>query len=106
VLALVRYWSTTKIILFVKVKVLGGGLCVYGWVTILLYCLWKKEHISFILLGYGPTLSSDILTTRREIVKLCKLVMAPVTAVSRSLDYVVATNPNPCVQALMMKHLT
>jgi hypothetical protein len=28
------------IILSVKVKVLGGGLCAYGWVKILLYCLW------------------------------------------------------------------
>jgi hypothetical protein len=23
-----------------RLKVLGGGLCAYGWVTILLYCLW------------------------------------------------------------------
>jgi hypothetical protein len=30
----------SKIILFVKVKVLGGCLCAYGWVTMLLYCLW------------------------------------------------------------------
>jgi hypothetical protein len=64
-LALVGYWSATRIILSVKVKVLGGGLCAYGWVTILLYCLWKNEHISFILTGYGPTLSSDSLTTGR-----------------------------------------
>jgi hypothetical protein len=28
------------IILSDKVKVLGGGLCAYGWVTILLYFLW------------------------------------------------------------------
>jgi hypothetical protein len=48
-LPLVGYWSATGIILSVKVKVLGGGLCAYGWVTILLYCLWKNEHISFIL---------------------------------------------------------
>ena len=41
-LALVGYWYATGIILFVKVKVLGGGLCAYGWVTILLYCLWKN----------------------------------------------------------------
>jgi hypothetical protein len=40
VLALVGYWSATGIILSVEVKVLGGGLCAYGWVTILLYCLW------------------------------------------------------------------
>ena len=26
-LALVGYWSATEILLFVKVKVLGGGLC-------------------------------------------------------------------------------
>jgi hypothetical protein len=37
---LVLYWIDSKIILFVKVKVLGGGLCAYGWVTILLYFLW------------------------------------------------------------------
>jgi hypothetical protein len=49
VLPLVGYWSSTKIILSVKVKVLRGGLCAYGWVKILLYCLWKNEHISFIL---------------------------------------------------------
>jgi hypothetical protein len=51
VLVLVGYWSSTGIILSVKVKVLGGGLCAYGWVTILLYCLYKNEHISFILMG-------------------------------------------------------
>jgi hypothetical protein len=51
-LALVSYWSATKIILSVKVKVLGGGLCAYGSVTILLYCLWKNENISFILISY------------------------------------------------------
>jgi hypothetical protein len=39
-LALVDYWYATIIILSVKVKVLRGGLCAYGWVTILLYCLW------------------------------------------------------------------
>jgi hypothetical protein len=48
-LALVGYWSTTRIIFFIKVKVLGGGLCSYGWVTILLYYLWKNEHILLFL---------------------------------------------------------
>jgi hypothetical protein len=28
-----------EIILFFKVKVLRGGICAYGWVTILRYCL-------------------------------------------------------------------
>jgi hypothetical protein len=65
VLPLVGYWSAIGIILSVKVKVLGGGLCAYGWVTILLYCLWKNEHISFILIGYEPTISSDSLTIGR-----------------------------------------
>jgi hypothetical protein len=51
-LALVGYWFATKIILSVKVKVLGGGLCAYGWVTILLYCLWKNEHIHLFLTKY------------------------------------------------------
>jgi hypothetical protein len=36
----VDYWIASKIILSIKVKVLGGGLYAYGWVTILLYCLW------------------------------------------------------------------
>jgi hypothetical protein len=43
---LVGYWSASKIILSVKVKVLGGGLYAYGRVTIFLYCIWKNEHIS------------------------------------------------------------
>jgi hypothetical protein len=30
----------SEIILSIKVKVLEGGLFAYGWVTILLYCLW------------------------------------------------------------------
>jgi hypothetical protein len=51
---LVGYWSASKIILSVKVKVLGGGLCAYGWVTILLYCLWKNEHISLFLTKISP----------------------------------------------------
>jgi hypothetical protein len=46
---LVGYCSASGIILSVKVKVLGGGLYAYGWVTILLYCLWKNEHISLFL---------------------------------------------------------
>ena len=43
VLPLVGYWSSTEIILSIKVKVLRGGLCAYGWVKILLYCLWKMS---------------------------------------------------------------
>jgi hypothetical protein len=43
------YWSTSIIILYANIKVLGGGLCAYGWVTILLYCVWKNEHISLFL---------------------------------------------------------
>jgi hypothetical protein len=26
----------------------------YGWVTVLLYCLWKNKDISLFLMGYGP----------------------------------------------------
>jgi hypothetical protein len=37
----------------------------YGWVTILLYCLWLNEHIHYILTGYRPTLSLDSLTAGR-----------------------------------------
>jgi hypothetical protein len=40
VTTLVGYCSASIIIMSIKVKVLGGGLCAYGWVTILLYCLW------------------------------------------------------------------
>jgi hypothetical protein len=46
-LALVGYWFATGILLSVKVKVLGGGISAYGWVTILLYCLWLNEHTHF-----------------------------------------------------------
>jgi hypothetical protein len=48
----------------VKVKVLGVASA-NAWVKILLYCLWLKEHIHYILTGYGPTLSSGNLTTGR-----------------------------------------
>ena len=37
---LVGYWIASGIILSIKVKVLRGGLWAYGWVKILLYCLW------------------------------------------------------------------
>jgi hypothetical protein len=44
---MVRYLSwllvlgfASRVILSVKVKVFGGGLCACGWVTILLYYLW------------------------------------------------------------------
>jgi hypothetical protein len=105
--SLVGYWSATRIILSVKVKVLGGGLCAYVWVTILLYCLWKKEHIPLFLIGYGPTLSSDSLTIGRLIGKLfVKLIMAPIIAAARFFYYAAAKNPNPYVQALLVKHLT
>jgi hypothetical protein len=45
---LVGYWFATRILLSVKVKVLRGGISAYGWVTILLYCLWLNEHTHFI----------------------------------------------------------
>jgi hypothetical protein len=106
-LPLVGYWYSTRIILPVKLKVLGGVLCAYGWVTIFLYCLWKKEHIPLFLIGYGPTLSSDNLTTGRYIGKLfLKLIMAPMIAATRFYDYPAATNSNHCVQALLVNHLT
>jgi hypothetical protein len=43
----------------------SGVASVYGWVTILLYCLWLNEHIHYFLIGYGPTLSSNSLTVGR-----------------------------------------
>jgi hypothetical protein len=106
-LPLVGYFSATRIILSIKVKVLGGGLCAYGWVTILLYFLWKNEHIHLFLIGYGPTLSSDSITIGRYIGKLFfKLVMAPVIVATRFSNYAAATNPNPYVQAILVNHLT
>jgi hypothetical protein len=47
-----------------KLRCLGVALA-YGWVTILLYCLWLNEHIHYFLTGYGPTLSSNSLTAGR-----------------------------------------
>jgi hypothetical protein len=74
-LALVGYWSAFGIILSVKVKVLKVGLCAYGWVTILLYCLWRNKHISYILTGYGTTPPLVSLTTGRKLShKVIKLV--------------------------------
>ena len=55
-----------EIILSVNVKVLRGGISAYGWVKILLYCLWLNEHIHHILIGYRPTPPSFSLTTGRE----------------------------------------
>jgi hypothetical protein len=49
VLALVGYWSTIITIISVKVKVLGGGICSYGWLKILIYYPWKNEHIPLFL---------------------------------------------------------
>jgi hypothetical protein len=43
----------------------SGVASTYGWVTILLYCLWKNKHISLFITSYGPTLSSDSLNTGR-----------------------------------------
>jgi hypothetical protein len=40
---------SSRIILSIKVKGAQGKLCTYGWVTILLYFLWKNENISFII---------------------------------------------------------
>jgi hypothetical protein len=48
---LVVYWSSIEIILSDKVKVLRGGICAYGWVEILLYFIWKNEHISLFLIA-------------------------------------------------------
>jgi hypothetical protein len=63
---LVGYWSASRIILSVKVKVLGVGLCAYGWVTILLYCLWKNEHISLFLTLTGMLREEWEKLKRRE----------------------------------------
>jgi hypothetical protein len=58
-LPLVFYWSATRIIMSIKVKVIEGGLCAYGWVTILLYCLWKNEHIPLFLTISTSGVSSE-----------------------------------------------
>jgi hypothetical protein len=43
----------------------SGVASAYGWVTILLYCLWLNDHIHYFLRGYGTTLSSENLTDGR-----------------------------------------
>jgi hypothetical protein len=54
--------------------VLGGGIRAYGWVTILLYCLWLNKHTHFSI-GYGPTPPSFNLTTGKKLShKVIKLV--------------------------------
>jgi hypothetical protein len=63
---LVGYCSASGITLSVKVKVLKGGLCAYGWVTKLLYCLWKNEHISLFLTGYGVLVSIGSIIIARH----------------------------------------
>jgi hypothetical protein len=39
--------------------VLGGGICAYGWVTILLYCLWLNEHTHFSNNRYSQDLEDN-----------------------------------------------
>jgi hypothetical protein len=48
----------------------------YGWVTILLYCLWLNRNIHYFLIGYGPTLLSDCLTARRLIGRIFSVTIA------------------------------
>jgi hypothetical protein len=64
----------------------SGVASTYGWVTILLYCLWLKLAQLLFLTGYGPTLSSDSLTARREIRSI-------LLSYSCSQSFVVATKP-------------
>ena len=54
----------SKIILFVKVKVLGGGFGLWLGDNIAIFSMVKRAHLLF-LTGYGPTLSSDSITARR-----------------------------------------
>jgi hypothetical protein len=100
-------WLAIGFLLSFKVKVLGGGLCAYGWVTILLYCLWKNDHIPLFLTGYGPTLSSSSL--KLEDILGSYLLSSLWHQLQLQLvfsDYVATTNPNPCVRALLVRHLT
>ena len=43
----------------------SGVALAYGWVTILLYCLWLNKHTYYFLTGYGTTLSLYSLTIGR-----------------------------------------
>jgi hypothetical protein len=52
------------IILSIKVKVLGGGFGLWLGDNIAILSMVKRAHLLF-LTGYGPTLSSNILTTGR-----------------------------------------
>ena len=54
----------SRIILSVKVKVLGGGFGLWLGDNIAILSMVKRAHLLF-LTGYGPTLSSDSLTTGR-----------------------------------------
>jgi hypothetical protein len=54
----------SEIILSVKVKVLGGGFGLWLGDNIAILSMVKRAHLLF-LTGYGPTLSSDSLTTGR-----------------------------------------
>jgi hypothetical protein len=54
----------------------SGVASAYGWVTILLYCLWLNEHIHYFLTVYGPTLSSNSLTIGRKIGRICLVAIA------------------------------
>ena len=47
-----------------------GWLCAYGWVTILRYCLWKNEHISFILTMHS-SYSYACLSCHMSYIEVC-----------------------------------
>jgi hypothetical protein len=55
---------SSGIVLSVKVNMLGGGFGLWLGDNIAILSMVKQAHLLF-LTGYGPTLSSDNLTTGR-----------------------------------------
>jgi hypothetical protein len=46
--------------------VLGGGISAYGWVTILLNCLWLNEHTHFSNTSFMNSMFECIISQRED----------------------------------------
>jgi hypothetical protein len=82
-------------------------LCLWLSDNIVIFSMEKQAHPFIYNRLWAHAIFRKYNHWKIEIGKLfVKLVMEPVIATTRFSDYAIVTNPNPCVWALLVKHLT
>jgi hypothetical protein len=81
-------------------------LCLWLGENIAILSMEKRAHIFVSNRLWAHTILRQSNHWKIDWKLFVKLVVAPITTAARFSNYAAATNPNPCVRALMMKRLT